>query len=142
MPPRTTDVGRGFPTFRVRSSILYRYSRNLVQAPRREQDHIPVSCRQVQVHRRHGQDLLPFPRHHPLTGLGFINNSLYAQTAGIPGSPWPAKNLNVHKVRCGVDGSPFAPFFSYSRRKNRAPMFWAADRSQLYTFPLGKVQRL
>lgn len=61
MPPRTTGVGRGFPTFRVRISIVYRYGRNLVQFPRREKDHIPVSCRQVRVHRRHGQELLPFP---------------------------------------------------------------------------------
>lgn len=61
MPPRTTEVGRGFPTFRARNSIICRYGPGLVPSPRRKKDHTPVSCRQVQVHRRHGQELLPFP---------------------------------------------------------------------------------
>ena len=30
IPPRTTSVGRGFPTFRAGSSIIYRCSLNLV----------------------------------------------------------------------------------------------------------------
>ena len=30
IPPRTTGVGRGFPTFRAGSSIIYRSSMNLV----------------------------------------------------------------------------------------------------------------
>lgn len=61
MPPRTTEVGRGFPTFRARNSIICRYGPGLVPSPRRKKDHTPVSCRQVRVHRRHGQELLPFP---------------------------------------------------------------------------------
>ena len=61
MPPRTTEVGRGFPTFRVRSSIVCRYGPGLAPSFRRKKDHTPVSCRQVRVHRRHGQELLPFP---------------------------------------------------------------------------------
>ena len=34
----------------------------------RIKDHTEVNDRQVRVHRRPGQDLLPFPGHRPLTG--------------------------------------------------------------------------
>lgn len=63
------NVGRGFQTFRVRSSIIYRYSRNLVHPSRRKNNHIPVSDRQVRGYRRHGQELLPFPWHQVLDRL-------------------------------------------------------------------------
>lgn len=41
MPPRTTEAGRGFPTFRARNSIICRYGPGLVPSPRRKKDHIP-----------------------------------------------------------------------------------------------------
>ena len=47
MPPRTTEVGRGFPTFRVRNSITYRYSQSLELSIRRRKPHTLVNDRQV-----------------------------------------------------------------------------------------------
>jgi len=137
MPPRTTEVGRGFPAFRVRNSIACTYSQNLVLSFRRTKAHILVKHRQVRVHRRHEQELLPCPDTSCFTAAGFYEQLhigfIYAQAAR--GKPLLTSNRNVHKVRCGVEGSPSTPLFSYSRRKNRAPMFCAADKSQLYTFP-------
>lgn len=141
MPPRTTEVGRGFPTFRARNSIICRYGPGLVPSPRRKKGHTPVNCRQVRVHRRHGQELLPFPWHQILSDAGFYwRVTIYAQAA--TGRPLLTTDHNVFNVRCGVAGNPLIPALTYSRRKNLAPMFWAADRSQLYILPFWKVHRL
>lgn len=72
MPPRTTEVGRGFPTFRVRNSITYRYSQSLELSIRRRKTHTLVNDRQVRGHRRHGQELLPCPDTSCLTATGFL----------------------------------------------------------------------
>lgn len=61
MPPRTAKVGRSFPTFKIRNSIACGYSPGSAPFPRKGKARIRVSHRQVRVHRRHGQDLLPFP---------------------------------------------------------------------------------
>ena len=121
----------GFPTFRARNSIICRYGPGLVPSPRRKKGHTPVNCRQVRVHRRHGQELLPFPWHQSLRkDWILLTVTIYAQAA--TGRPLLTTDHNVFNVRCGVAGNPSMPVWTYSLRKNRAPMFWAADRSQLY----------
>lgn len=63
--------------------------------------------------------------------LDFVNSSIYSQTA-FSGRPFLINMISVFSVRCGVPGNiPIAPARSYSLRKKRAPIFWAAERSQL-----------
>ena len=71
MPPRTTEVGWGFPTFRVRNSIACRYSQSLDTPFRRRKAHTLDNDRQERVHRRHGQELLPYPDTGCLSAAGF-----------------------------------------------------------------------
>lgn len=71
MPPRTTEVGRGFPTFRGRNSVACRYSQGLDPFFRRRKVHTLVNDRQERVHRRHGQELLPCPDTGCLSAAGF-----------------------------------------------------------------------
>lgn len=130
MPPRTAKVGRGFPTFKIRNSIACGYSPGSAPFPPQGKSPHP------------GQPQAGAGASPPRTGsfafsvtpdpFGYwilLTGSIYAQAA--IGRPLQTSSRNVLKVRCGVDGSPVIPLFTYSCRKNLAPMFCAAERSQL-----------
>ena len=70
------------------------------------------------------------------TGMDLMNGSIFDQAAaGCLFSfclKFPVISQSVESVLCGTAGSSGHPgSFAYSRRKNLAPMFMEADRSQL-----------